>query len=120
MLRANAADLTSVCLVGNSLAWYHLAGNLARRGESAAGGCAEGDCAAGDCAELARLAALVEVEGESAVATLPRASSADSSGGYRPIETPLPLGDADDTVERALNATSVHVFRRCGADEGVR
>ena len=119
VLRANASDLPRLCLVGNSLSWYHLAGNFARRGDAAPGSCGAGD---GDCSELARLAALAEVEGEglgAAAAAADRASgSAAAAVCLRPIETPLPLSDADEAVERALSATSVHVF--VDGEEGVR
>ena len=88
LLRGCAADLPRLCLIGNSLAWYHLAGNVA---------------AEPGCEELARFAALAVAEGDAAAAA--------DGGGVRPVETPLPLGDCDAAAERALNATSVHVFR---------
>jgi hypothetical protein len=88
LLRGCAADLPRLFLIGNSLAWYHLAGNVATEP---------------GCEELARLAALAVAEGA--------ATASGGGGGVRPVETPLPLGDCDAATERALNATSVHVFR---------
>ena len=97
LLRANADDLPRVCLLGNSLALYHLAGNVARRDGSGGGG-----KAAAACPDLVRWSALAAREGDEAAAA-PGAS-------FILVETSLPLGDCDAAVERALNATSLHTF----------
>jgi hypothetical protein len=95
LLRGCAADLPRLCLVGNSLTWYHLAGNVA---------------AVEGCEELARIAALAVTEVDAYAA-----AAGGGGGDLRPVETPLPLDDCDAAAERALNATSVHVFRAAAA-----
>lgn len=124
MLRANAENLPQLCIIGNSFSWYHISGNVSRRrgvydssgsGGSVGSSVSEEAESKAACPDLVTWSALAVNEGAEAAAAAVAALDAGKIGNLILVEVPLPLEDCNATVERALNATSLHNFMTAAA-----